>query len=149
MQEYSEMKHAELVPTEDLEFISNSSHLFSIHPFVDSSGLLQQGCNAQLPYSIIHPIILPGKHPITSLLISSEHRRLICTLDLHFLQHHSIADITSLDVGELFVPLLVAALLVGTLQPSPNLKSLDSYLLNILPQIMYLTMLDLTMLDHS
>ena len=30
-----------------------------------------------MPYSLIHPVILPGKHPITSLLISSEHRRLM------------------------------------------------------------------------
>ena len=30
-----------------------------------------------MSYSLIHPIILPGKHPITSLLISSEHRRLM------------------------------------------------------------------------
>ena len=30
-----------------------------------------------MSYSVIHPVILPGKHPITSLLISSEHRRLM------------------------------------------------------------------------
>ena len=30
-----------------------------------------------MSYSLIHPIILPGKNPITSLLISSEHRRLM------------------------------------------------------------------------
>lgn len=60
--------------------ISTSSCLFSLHPFVDSSGLLRVGGrrqNTQLSYSIIHPIILPGKHPITSLLISSELRRLM------------------------------------------------------------------------
>lgn len=28
-------------------------------------------------YSLIHPVILSGKHRITSLLISSEHRRLL------------------------------------------------------------------------
>ena len=30
-----------------------------------------------MSFSLIHPVILPGKHPITSLLISSEHRRLM------------------------------------------------------------------------
>ena len=30
-----------------------------------------------MSYSLIHPIILPGKHSITSLLVSSEHRRVM------------------------------------------------------------------------
>ena len=62
------------------ESLSKSSRLFSLHPFLDSSGLLRvggRGRNAQMSYSLIHPVILPGKHPITSLLISSEHRRLM------------------------------------------------------------------------
>ena len=57
-----------------------SSRLFHLHPFVDSSGLLRvggRGQNAEMSYSVIHPIILPGKHPITSLIISSEHQRLL------------------------------------------------------------------------
>ena len=60
--------------------LSKSSHLSSLHPILDSSGLIRvggRGRNSQLSYSLIHPIILPGKHPITSLLISSEHRRLM------------------------------------------------------------------------
>ena len=62
------------------ESLSKSSCLFSLHPFLDSSGLLRvggRGGNTQMPYSLIHPVILPGKHPITSLLISSEHCRLM------------------------------------------------------------------------
>ena len=62
------------------ESLPKSSRLFSLHPLLDSSGLLRVGgrCqNTQMPYSLIHPVILPGKHPITSLLISSEHRRLM------------------------------------------------------------------------
>ena len=62
------------------EVLSKSSRLFSLHPFLDSNGLLRvggRGRNAQMSYSLIHPVILPGKHPITSLLISSEHRRLM------------------------------------------------------------------------
>ena len=60
--------------------LPNSSCLFSLHPFVDSSGLLRVGGwgrNTEMSYSVIHPVILPRKHPITSLLISSEHRRLM------------------------------------------------------------------------
>ena len=62
------------------ESLHKSSHLFSLHPFLDLSGLLRvggRGRNAQMSFSLIHPVILPGKHPITSLLISSEHRRLM------------------------------------------------------------------------
>ena len=60
--------------------LSKPSPLFSLHPFVDSSGLLHvggRGRNTEMSYSITHPVILPGKHPITSLLISSEHQRLM------------------------------------------------------------------------
>ena len=62
------------------ESLPKSSRLFSLHPFLDSSGLLLVGGrsrNAQMSFSLIHPVILPGKHPITSLLISSEHHRLM------------------------------------------------------------------------
>ena len=62
--------------------LPKSSRLFSLHPFLDSCGLLRvggRGRNSQMSYSLIHPIILPGKHLITSLLISSEHRRLMHT----------------------------------------------------------------------
>ena len=58
------------------ESLPKSSCLFSLHPFLDSSGLLRVGGrsrNAQMSFSFIHPVILPSKHPITSLLISSEH----------------------------------------------------------------------------
>ena len=60
--------------------LNKSSRLFSLHPFLDPVGLLRvggRGCNAQMLYSLIHPTILPGKHPLTSLLIFSEHRRLM------------------------------------------------------------------------
>ena len=70
----------EIEALKNSKHISNSSCLFSLRPFLDASGLLRvggRGHNAQLSYSIIHPIILSGKHPITSLLISSEHRRLM------------------------------------------------------------------------
>ena len=62
------------------ESLPKSSRLFSLRSFLDSSGLLRVGdrsLNVQMSFSLIHPVILPGKHPITSLLISSEHRRLM------------------------------------------------------------------------
>ena len=59
--------------------LPKSSRLFTLHPFLDSSNLLRVGHrsqNAQMSYPLIHPIILPNKNPITS-LISSQHRRLM------------------------------------------------------------------------
>ena len=76
-------RQAFLIEIESLkkgESLPKSSRLFSLHPFVDPVGLLRvggRGQNSQMPFSVIHPVILPGKHPITSLLISSEHRRLM------------------------------------------------------------------------
>ena len=57
-----------------------SSPLFVLHPFVDSSGLVQVGGrmqNARISYASRHPIILHGRHPIARLIISSEHSRLL------------------------------------------------------------------------
>ena len=47
---------------------------------MDPAGLLRvggRGQNVQMSYSVIHPVILPGKHPVTSLLVRSEHQRLM------------------------------------------------------------------------
>ena len=60
--------------------LTKSSRLFSLHPFIDQSGILRVGgrCqNAQMSFSVKHPVILPGKHPLTSLIIASEHNRLM------------------------------------------------------------------------
>ena len=56
------------------------SCLLSLHPFLDSSGILRVGGrkqNAKLSYSSLHPVILQGKHPVTKLIIHSEHLRLL------------------------------------------------------------------------
>ena len=58
--------------------LPNSSYLLPLHPIVDSSGLLRVGGreqNSGAPYSSQHPIILHGKHPVSKLLIQSEHLR--------------------------------------------------------------------------
>ena len=60
--------------------LTKSSHFFSLHPFIDQYGLLRvgrRGQNAQMSFSVKHPVILPGKHPLTSLIITSEHNRLM------------------------------------------------------------------------
>ena len=54
--------------------------LLSLHPFLDSSGVLRVGGRQQeseLSYSSLHPVILHGKHPITKLIICTEHLRLL------------------------------------------------------------------------
>ena len=60
--------------------LHSSSPLLSLHPFVDSSGLLRVGGRRKLsmsPYHSKHPIILAGKHPLTRLIIRTEHLRLL------------------------------------------------------------------------
>ena len=82
--------------------IPDSSCLLPLHPIVDSSSLLRVGGreqNSKAPYSSQHPIILHGKHPVTKLIIQSEHLRLLhagpklLTASLsrrfHIVGHHS------------------------------------------------------------
>jgi hypothetical protein len=60
--------------------IPESSPLFVLHPFVDPDGIVRVGSrikNAKISYESRHPIILHGKNPITRLVISSEHLRLL------------------------------------------------------------------------
>ena len=60
--------------------VPGSSPLFVLHPFMDSSGLVWVGGraqNARISYDTKHPVILHGRHPITKLIISSEHVRLL------------------------------------------------------------------------
>ena len=65
--------------------IPESSSLFPLHPFIDSNGLVRVGSriqNAKISYDLKHPIILHGKHPVTRLIISTEHLRLLCGLKM-------------------------------------------------------------------
>ena len=60
--------------------LSSSSPLLSLHPFVDSSGLLSVGGRQRLSkstYESKHPVILSGNHPLTRLIIRTEHLRLL------------------------------------------------------------------------
>ena len=60
--------------------LPNTSGLLTLHPFLGSSGLLRVGGrvqNSSLSYSSQHPIVIYSKHPITRLIISSEHIHLL------------------------------------------------------------------------
>lgn len=62
------------------ETVPSSSPLMSLHPFLDSNGILRVSGREQkskLAYSAMHPVILSGKHPLTKLIIRSEHLRLL------------------------------------------------------------------------
>ncbi|XP_011173050.1 uncharacterized protein LOC105205391 [Solenopsis invicta] len=58
--------------------VNHKSELRNLHPFLDSKGQIRvEGrlSHTQLPYSQKHPIVLPGKHHITELLVRHEHYR--------------------------------------------------------------------------
>ena len=59
--------------------LSDNSSLLSLHPFIDSDGLLRVGgreSNSDLSYQRMHPFIIHGKQLITKLIICSEHVRM-------------------------------------------------------------------------
>ena len=60
--------------------VPSNSILLSLHPFIDSQGVLRVGGRereSKLAYSMMHPIILDGKHPLMKLIIRTEHHRLM------------------------------------------------------------------------
>ena len=60
--------------------VSSKSSLLTLHPFIDSQGLLRVGgreSKADISYQKMHPLIVHGKHPITKLIIRSEHIRML------------------------------------------------------------------------
>ena len=60
--------------------IPMSSNIYSLNPFVDDQGMLRVGGRqqkARFSYNSRHPIILDSRHPLTKLLIRSEHIRLL------------------------------------------------------------------------
>ena len=60
--------------------ISSTSSLLTLRPLLDVNGIIRVGSrlqNARMRFSQIHPAILPKKHPITKLIVCSEHLRLL------------------------------------------------------------------------
>ena len=76
---------AECFPTEiaavkSKHYLPEDSNLIAFQPFLDSAGVLRVGGRAShsmMTYSKVHPIILHGKHPLTRLIIRTEHLRLL------------------------------------------------------------------------
>ena len=58
--------------------VNKNSSILKLSPFLDGDNILRVGgrlkCTS-LPFNVIHPIVLPGKHPFTTLIIRNEHER--------------------------------------------------------------------------
>ena len=70
----------EIETIKESKILRSSSPLLSLHPILDSSGILHVGgrdCIKKVSYSSQHPVILSGKHPVTKLMIHFEHLRLL------------------------------------------------------------------------
>ena len=60
--------------------LPKGSKLKSLHPFIDSRGVLRVGgclSNADVCYATKHPVILHGKNPVIQLILQSEHERML------------------------------------------------------------------------
>ena len=71
---------AEIGALKSSKSLPRSSPLISLNIFLDADGLLRVGGrqqNSRLSYDRRHPIILHWKHPVTKLLIHTEHLRLL------------------------------------------------------------------------
>ena len=75
--------------------LPHSSHLIPLHPILDQNGLLRVGgreSNSRGTYASQHPVILHSAHPVTRLMIRTEHLRLLhagpallsCALDRRY-----------------------------------------------------------------
>lgn len=56
--------------------LSRTSRLLQLSPFVDSDGILRLGGRirrARLPYDVLHPPILPGKHVFAEAIVTALH----------------------------------------------------------------------------
>lgn len=74
----SEAFELELHHLKNNEYISSHSKIAKLNPFIDEQGILRVGGrlrHASVSYEYKHPILLPGKHPFTRLVIVCEHER--------------------------------------------------------------------------
>ena len=83
--------------------LNKSSPLIPLHPFLDADDLIRVGGreqNSNRAHSTKHPVILHGSHPVTRVIIQSEHLRLLhagptllsCSLNrrFHILGSHKV-----------------------------------------------------------
>ena len=81
---YSLIQHQhfphELTALHNGKDLHHSSCLIALHPFLDSCGLLRVGGRihkAKIDFPSRHPVVIHGQHPISKLIIRSEHVRLL------------------------------------------------------------------------
>jgi len=68
----------ELCALEGNKPVNKNSNILNLNPFIDAHGILRVGGrlrHASVSYNYKHPILLPGKHPFTRLIITHEHER--------------------------------------------------------------------------
>jgi len=71
--------HQEIYCLSKKQALRKDSKLIALDPFLDEMGLIRVGGrlrHADLPEETKHPIVLPSKHHITSLILREEHLRL-------------------------------------------------------------------------
>ncbi|CAG7722869.1 unnamed protein product [Allacma fusca] len=69
---------AEIKALEVQEHVSAKSNILALNPFLDAKGLLRVGgrlCNAQLPFDRKHPLLLPAKGHLTTLIVRHIHQQ--------------------------------------------------------------------------
>ena len=70
--EISALKASHHLPTD--------SNLVPLKPFLDSAGVLRVGgceSNSTMAFAKVQPVILHGKHPLTKVMVRTEHLRLL------------------------------------------------------------------------
>ncbi|XP_011050569.1 PREDICTED: uncharacterized protein LOC105143779 [Acromyrmex echinatior] len=58
--------------------VPTNSSILKLNPFLDDSGILRIGGRlreSSLPYASKHPMLLPGNHPFSRLIVIHEHER--------------------------------------------------------------------------
>ena len=100
----------------------------SLHPFLDSSGILRVGGREQrsnLLFTNLHPVILHGQHPVMKLIISYLWSIYVCCmLDPHYSPPHFVIIFTFLVVERLFVLYITRACTVcrrNSAKPQPQM----------------------------
>jgi hypothetical protein len=77
--------------------VNKKSSVLKLKPFVDAQGILRVGGrlkHAHLTYNAKHPILIPGRHSFTRLIVMHEHRRLL----------HAGAQTTLASIRQIFWP---------------------------------------------
>jgi len=60
--------------------VNKKSPILKLNPFLDENGILRVGGrlkHAKLQYDAKHPILIPGRHSFTQLIVNHEHKRLL------------------------------------------------------------------------